>query len=162
MKLTKNMYIAILVVVVVATSIGVFYLGKNQGWWSQESCSGLPKNNCSTGSCPGYVQPKDCGLGNTSQALVMPYKPMPHKCQDSSYRNSPKVMPTMSPWIKDMYGPPVPIPGQESGRGDVTKVFNSCTSYYLDPNSPIGISGEKCTSCDPGANPSACLYPRID
>lgn len=156
------MYVGIAVAIIAVLGVVVYFVGKNEKWWKQETCSGLPKNNCSSGSCPGYVEPKDCGLGNTAQALMMPYKSVPHKCQDSSYRNSPHVMPSMSPWIKDMYGPPPPIPGREPGPNDVTKVFNSCTSYYLDPNSPIGISGTKCTSCDASANPNSCLYPRID
>lgn len=156
------MYMAVIAAVLVAAGVGVYLLGKQQDWWSQESCTGLPKNNCSTGTCKGFVEPKDCGMGNTDRALLSPYKPVPHECHDSSYRNSPHVLPPMSPWIKDMYGPPVPIPGKEPSQNDVSKVFNSCTSYYLDPTSPIGISGKKCTSCDASADPSACLYPRID
>lgn len=157
-KQTQKNYI-IIGIVVLALVGGVLYYFYSKGDFNQ--CNLDSSMNPCSGGCPNYGANKQCNNnGMMGAAYQKPYVSVPHKCKQG-LRNSPSVIPSISPWVKDMYGPAPPVPGCNVPAGkNIDQAFNSCGNIVVDPNSPIGLSLEKC-SPQP-ANPESCLFPKVD
>lgn len=163
-KLNKQNQMIIIgaILLLIVAGFGYYYYKNKNNTYSQCNLSSNQSATVCSEGCPSFGANKDCKKSGMDEALLQkPYEPAPHRCNESSMRNSPSTIPSLSPWVKDMYGPAPPIPGCNTPAGsNIDQAFNSCGNIVVDPTSPIGLSLEKC-SPQPG-NPESCLFPHID